>query len=506
MPETPRTVASVAKYRKVAYIAAAIGTAVAVGFCALTGMGPTEYDSQAVLSYAVDPSSRLSALPAEKVAARALDDQHLNTILDGFGLYPEMRQGSLQMLALRRLRSNISVTQSRVPQQNQVTVHLEFRDPNPMRGPAVTNALADVLATYILPQSEVSQPSFAEQGSLASTGSVVEGTVPLANDSVRLNPGSTANVPPAAAIPKPASSSLSGLTKEQLRSKINWVDGQLADLATEQSTLHAASLTVQGHISQLQASGHDEDAAPREPSRAVVDPNAATRVQLTQQLAAEQQKLTSLRERYTDAYPDVQATQTVVMTLQAKLAALPPIPRQPAAPRPAADLYQNNMDQLTVEESKLGEKLRDIERQIAGLEHYRERVRSAMQSAPDSASAVAQPSSQPFAAPATPPRSAPPSVQGPGGVGTAPLSTAANLGDSVNRPFRIIEAAGNSVPVHRVSPTTFASVAGGWLVLMLLCLIPLRWMQSAVVRSEGDVRAAIPRQVAYLGSIRRIVS
>jgi hypothetical protein len=145
MPARPRSAASVIKYRKAAFIAAAIGTAAALITCALLGMGRTAYESQAVLSYSPDSLStaEVSMLSAETVAAKALDDAHLVSILDGFGLYPEMRQGASQTAALDRLRSNISLRQDYVSQKGQVDLHLVYRDESPLKGPSVANALAN---------------------------------------------------------------------------------------------------------------------------------------------------------------------------------------------------------------------------------------------------------------------------------------------------------------------------------------------------------------------------
>ena len=511
MPETSRTAASAIKYRKAAYVAAAIGTAVAIAICVFLGVGQTEFQSQAVLSYSSDPSFGPggSTLSAETVAAKALDDAHLNTILDGFGLYPEMRQGSLQTAALIRFRSNIAVTQSSANKQGEVDVHLSFRDFSPLKSPSVANALADVLATYAPSRSSAILPAPApDDDSLAAAPVVATGTDNASTASTASNPPVAPNAvaaPPVA--PKVDNGNLSGLTKDQLKRKMNWIDGQLADLATEQSTLHAASLTLQGRISQLQMAGHEEAAAPHETPRSVVDPNAPTRAQLSQQLAAEQQKLVALRERYTDAYPDVQTTQANVTNLQAKLADLPPPPRPQSITRHAPDLYQSNVDQMTAEESKLGEKLRDVEHGIAGLEHYRDRVRNALQSAPDATAASPQAAPQPVAKPVIPPP--PPAPVKPvarhRSSHSSPPPSAADLDTSAVRPFRLVTSASTSIPIKRLSPTRLASVAGGWLVFLLLCLVPLRWTESAVISSESDVRATLPGDIAYLGNIRRIV-
>ncbi len=504
MPEMPGTAASVVTYRKVAYVAAAIGTAIAIAVYVFMGRAPLEYQSQAVLSYSPGAGSgaQNAVVSAEKAAARAMDDAHLKTILEGFGLYPEMREASLQAAALSRFRSNILVTQSSRRSAGEVDLHLAFRDPSPLKGPSVANALADVLATYTAPAAVAGLPDSGPDETPAATS-------PLPADSNPVNASGLA-APSTVVASKVVPGNLAGLSKEQLRRKMNWVDGQLADLATEQSTLHAASTTVQGRISQIQLAGHDEPAVPRETSRQVVDPNAATRIQLAQQLAAEQQKLVALRERYTDAYPDVQTTQANITSLQAKLADLPPPPRQPVVTRHAPDLYQTNVDQLTAEESKLGEKLRDVEHQIAGLEHYRERVRVAALTAPDIAGAQPPPTPPPAVKSTPPPVPSMPARSALHRKHRTGVRTSTALSDSnpdifSSRPFRIISPAADSVPVHRLSPTVLASVAGGWVILMLICFIPLRWMQSSVIRTGDDVRATLPRQVAYLGHVRRIV-
>ena len=498
MPETSRTAASAITYRKVAFTSAFFGTAVAIVICVFIGMSRTEFQSQAVLSYTANAASGSGVPPssAQVMAARAMDDDHLNTILEGFGLYPEMRQGSLQTATLTRFRSNISMSQSHASQKGNVEVHLVFRDPDPLKSPGVANALADVLANYV--------PS---SGSANATDSASKngplGALPNVTDSDNASAGSILR----SAAPKVGKGSFRGLSKDQLRKKMDWADGQLADLATEQSTLHAASNTVQARIRRVQLTGRNETSAPHETPRTVVDPNAATRAQLSQQLAAEQQELVALRERYTDAYPDVQTAEANVASLQTRLADLPPPPRQTAATKRAPDLYQGNIDDMTAEESRLGEKLRDVEHQMAGLEHYRDRVRVAMQDAPGTADALSQPTSQPgvkSASPAMPIQS--PVSDRSSQRDNSPSQAPALDFDAIGAgPFRVISSASNSIPMQRLSPAILASVAGGWALFMLLCFVPLRWMQSSIIRSESDVRATLPREVAYLGTIHRIV-
>ena len=170
MPATPRSAASVIKYRKVAYIASAVGTVVALLICALFGMRRNAYESKAVLSYSPDSLStaEVSMLSAETVAAKALDDAHLSAIIDGFGLYPEMRQGSSQTAALDRLRSNISLQQAYVSQKGEVDLHLVYRDESPLKGPSVANALANVLASYTPPGTPVQEPNISAPVKLPS--------------------------------------------------------------------------------------------------------------------------------------------------------------------------------------------------------------------------------------------------------------------------------------------------------------------------------------------------
>ena len=493
MPATPRSAASVIKYRKVAYIAAAVGTVVALLICVLFGMGRNAYESKAVLSYSPDSLStaEVSMLSAETVAAKALDDAHLAAIIDGFGLYPEMRQGSSQTAALDRLRSNISLQQAYVSQKGEVDLHLVYRDESPLKGPSVANALASVLASYTPPGTRVQEPNISAPVKLPSASA--SAAAPSAP------PKTIAPTP----VPTAATGNLAGLTKDQLRRKMTWIDGELADLATEQSSLHAQAISVQSHISQIQASGHAEAVTPKEPSRPVVDPSAATRSQLTQQLAAEQQKLAALRDRYTDAYPDVQTSAANVLQLQGRLAALPPIPRQAPLPRSTPDLYQKNVDELTAQESQLGEKLRDLEHQIAGLEHRRDEVRLAMQNAPAFASPQVQPSTAPIPAATPPPApTAPVQAAKPTPVSSQPLAVSDDtLGGG---PFRLITPASTSVPVQRLSSTVFATVGGALALFLLVCLAPLLLMRSAVIADEADLRATLPRQVAYLGNVRRI--
>ena len=509
-----RPAASVIRYRKTASFVAAGSTVVAFLLCAFLGMGKPEYEAQAVLSYSPDDLSPtgVSTLSAETVAARALDDAHLENLVNGLGLYPEMRQGASQAAAVARLRSQVAVTQTYMSQTSQLYVHVAFRDQDALKGPAVANALADVLATYVPPGSNDRQ-RFDEAGNFTPPPSPRPSSIsPVAPTAPGLPvPSQAAASRPSQ--PLPPAGNLSALSKDQLRRKMNWVEGQLADLETEESTLHAASLTLQGRISQIQNAGRSEASAPIEQTRPV-DPSAATRAQLTQELSVEQKKLAALRERYTDAYPDVQTSEANVARIQALLGRLPAVPREPAALKRAPDLYQGRVDQLTVQESQVGEKLRDIERQVSSLEHRREQIRVAIQAAPIASTpqTAAPVKSQPDQTASGPPLSGRPAVlpvapSSPGGnqqPTSMPFTAAGDFDLAPVRPFHLVEAATSSVRMNRLSPRVFTTVGAVLAVILLLCLLPLFFMTNAIVTNEEDLQALLPPRIARLGSIPRI--
>jgi hypothetical protein len=92
------------------------------------------------------------------------------------------------------------------------------------------------------------------------------------------------------------------------------------------------------------------DAAPLVPG-----PEEERRRLLEAQLSAAHKKLDALRERYTDAYPDVETAKENVADIQQQLASLPPASHEekPAGPPKQDPLFTNEMSQLRVERARL---------------------------------------------------------------------------------------------------------------------------------------------------------
>jgi hypothetical protein len=369
--------------------------------------------------------------------------------MDQFGLYASLRRNQPAAKVIAHMRSDIELKPV-----DSGAISVAFTGEQAIVVQAVTNLLAEVIEADAV-RSESAPPLVSSLRSQPATPAPA-GTPPLA----------------AAAI------------KAQLQRKLYLVNAEIDQLNEEQTALQAESVTDQNKLEGLQSRVvvHTPE------SRATVhtiDPAAQERATLNQQLTAERQHLASLRERYTEAYPDVQTSEEVISALEGKLAALPAPVTRLSKTGPTANDYEQQIDQLTIEESRIGEKLRANDRQIVLLEQKRNALQSALQDGP-------MLTTNPVASPVkTPSANAGPAVS--------------VVQSQLSHPFQIIKEASTSVEVGLVDRRIIFFIAAGTLLFFLLCVVPLIPKGNRVIVSVEDLKQNLPRSVPYLGEIRRIV-
>jgi len=447
--EFPAALAATAeKYRRPAMIASGVLTLVAVVLCLLPAGRKQQYQSIALLLYAGNAGAAPGSAPlsATTAATARLDDAHLQKLAEHYDLYPELRKKQTPADLLGAMRANITLTQP-----DGYSLQVGFRDENSQRSQDVTNSLAAVLEADVSPAANT-QP-------LATT----QPQVPAAIEDQR-----SARV----------------LNKDDLHRRIAHVDGMLKERTENQSMLQDESAENTARIRTISSTHVTTNPAESTP---VVDPYAGTRTSLREQIAAEQQHLAALLVRYTEAYPDVEEAREKLSQLQEKLAAVPPPPVTQRVR--AQNLFQKQIDDLTEEESRLGEQLRSNEREIAALQKQRSELVAKLGPA-GAGSAAGQPTGQGAVA-------APAAVTGL--QSAIPAST---------HPFRILQNATVSVVVGSIAQSRsgfrFLWVMLAGAVFGFFVFLPRLPLRDTLLLTAEDMRKVLPGNAVFLGTIKRI--
>jgi hypothetical protein len=136
------------------------------------------------------------------------------------------------------------------------------------------------------------------------------------------------------------------------------------------------------------------------------DAEDGTRRQLQAQLDAEQRKLTELRVRYTDLFPDVENTKDNIAEIQQKLAALPPPVRNVrssgATAPPSPEAHSPEVNRLLQERTRLREEIAVEEQMQTLLQEKTSDTAPASGSATQAAPLPSPPASLPAPPTATP--------------------------------------------------------------------------------------------------------
>jgi hypothetical protein len=440
------------RYRKLAFTWGLICLLLGSGVCIFLATRASAYRSLAELSYT--PSSELPHSPAAvSLAAAALDDEHLTLLMDEFGLYAMQRKNQPAAKVIAHMRSAIELKPV-----DSGSIRVAFTGEQAIVVEAVTNFLAEFIeADAVWPEN-----------------------VPSSGAALRDQPPNAKPVPAAAGTPPLAAAAI----KAELQRKLYLVNAEIDELNQDQISLHAESVTDQNKLEGLESRIIVHTPAIR-PTVHTVDPAAQERATFNQQLTAEKQHLSSLRERYTEAYPDVQTSEEFVTALEGKIAALPAPITQVIKPAADPNDYEQQIDRLTVEESRIGAQLRANDSQIASLKQKRSALQSALL---DNSLVIITP------------------------VAPVIKTPVANTGQAVlagqsppSHPFQIIRKASSSVEVGVIDRRIIFSIAGATLLLFLLCVLPFVPSGNQVIVSVEDLKRNLPASVPYLGEIRRIV-
>jgi predicted nucleic acid-binding Zn-ribbon protein len=437
--------ARIEQYRKQAFAAAGAVLLLAL-LLALFAPGQTsDYQSIALLLYAGNAAATpgAPALSAIDAAKARFDDQQLENVVNQFDLYPELRQKQSAEVVVAQMRERLSLLQP-----DNYSLQIAFRDTNSERSQEVANALAEVLQTDVLARADVPRVEGPGERHIAAR-----------NSRKKYLPQQ-----------KPV---------DDVRRQLARVNADLAALTGRQSELEEKSADKQRQIAAAGSKTGNTKAVESEPP---VDPYASTRTTLREQLAAEKQQLANLLQRYTEAYPDVIDAHEQISQLETKLADLPP---PPALHRTRAlNLYQREIDDLTAEESKIGEQLRSNERDIADLQRRRSALLQQISRMPDA------------------------DIATDAGATTAnAIVPAASLPATEQvHPFHILQGATMSVAVGsakatRLTPAVLSLASIGTVAVLLLFLVPLVPFKDLVITTPEELRKSLPDHVIYLGSV-----
>ena len=281
-------------------IAAVIAVAIGSGFFVWSRRNveapatPAEVSFDAGLARQVEPTAMKASQPAVALAQSILTDEVVRGLADRVGLSGDVAE----------VRSRLEITQ---PSARLLDVN--YREDDKELSTAAANAVANLLVAW--------RPSHAVIPPPVATAPVVP--QPQMVPAVVITKKHRAN---RGARPEP-------VDIRNLEVQVVAIDQKLSALSAQQKA----------------------DAAPRMPS-----PEEERRHLLEAQLNSAQKKLDTLRERYTDAYPDVEAAKENVADIQQQLALFPPVKHEaekPTGPPKQDPLFTNEMSQLRVERARL---------------------------------------------------------------------------------------------------------------------------------------------------------
>lgn len=433
-------------------VAAGIEVAFIIGWLVWSfNLPPQEYTSSALLFFdraavaKLDPSGmRIDQKHPDGLAKLILSDKVIAFLCGHFGLFSDLEGGRVEEFRSRLTLSDESTSSLRIG----------WRGPDGKQTMAITNAMAVLLSSWI------------------------------PTDAVRRDP----RPPPSDPVPPPRPMAPAPTTPKVAKADadLRRLRAQLETVLNQQTEYRSALAAVDQKLAALGEESHRLEAGIAQIS-AERQTATSARQPLMAQLAIEEKNLDSLRARYTDAYPDVEAAQERIDDTEKQLAALPPV-------HPAPDAERSRLNSVNSEIKRLGtEKLRLLNQSLmtGKLEMSIRREESAMQTARPAATPPLAP--QPVQS--KPMLSAPPYV--------SPAQNAQALdpgeGDQV-RPFKILEQATDAQPVYDPSRAFGWTIATAGPIFGILYLLWAVWWFRAV-RNEETLERIVPGNVAYLGAI-----
>ena len=479
-PEVPL---SPGTQHKLALLVAGTIAAIAILLAILIALRTPQYEAQARLAYAPNdvpsytPSTPAQAGAATRLAGTLLTDSALANLIDRFDLYAAQRQKQSTVALVGYMRTQLAMSE---PEAG--VLQLTFRDADQSKASSVTNGIAAVLAGY---QTMIEVPAPLPIGAPDSAGKARHQSRQVRMDAHHARVTQPAAV--VAAVPAPPRViAPSNANTAELAHQIDRVDGTLRDLQDARSELESEQHQVSVKIEAVEkaerrsADTHRTEAARSERSVAEQD------------LAVEKAKLAALRERYTDAYPDVQSTQDNIANLQARIARLPAASNDKLTPEQAEAMERLRQERQRVE--------RDLAQNQATVESETQRrmglvaqLQQVKQRRPDA---------QAGSATGPVPVSAPPVVNAPP-VAPSPVTAGPTISVPV-LPFRVSERAGSAALVTTSRLALALWLGLGTAVLLALCFVPMVPAHyAAVVSTPEDLKKEMPEHVAYLGDVGR---
>ena len=425
---------------------------------------PQEYTSSALLFFdraaaaKLDPGRMQTYKEQPVVLAKSiLTDDLVQALCRHFGLFADSK-GAEGV----RFRSSLTLSD-----ESTSSVRITWRGADRSQTMAVTNTVAVLLTSWI--------PGNAAQSSNAAP------SVPATNV-------------PASAVPAPQATPISAQAPteqtpqiRQEAARARYVEAHLETVSNEETELQSQLAAADQRLAALGQEAHRLQLAIAQIN---ADRQAAitARQPLTAQLAAEKKDLDTLRGRYTDAYPDVEAAQERIAETEKKLASIPLIHTAPDAEQSRLNSVTNEMNHLGAERSRLisdsGKKAR-LETYLRGQES------SMLAIKPEHASTEPQPApGKPVVSNPVPPPA--PTVENSQTVDSTDA-------DQVH-PFKILERAANAQPTNNPRRLIVWLVAlAGPLSGIMYLLWAVWWFRA--VRNVETLERIVPGNIAYLGAI-----
>ena len=311
-----------------------------------------QYSASAVL--ALDPQSIMDAggrpRSAVELAWSALPDKQIAATIQQFRLNTGFTRLRAQDDVFGYVRSNISLHQIASDGSPAPEIMLSYTGVGPSTVMGVTNALAQTLA-----HPAVQLTTNARQTHVTgAAANIAEELANIRSDLQLLSQAQNVKIPPDAL--QQHAKTDTDLRAEREQSEIQLAALEQEDQENERSILNASKARV-------------------EPAQPVSRNPAA--IALEQQIKDAQARLTSLRQRYTDEYPDVVEARQAVAILQEKLHSLPaekpaatkiaPAPVPTAAPSPNELRISQQEDEIRARQNRLDQAIAANENEVAAL-------------------------------------------------------------------------------------------------------------------------------------------
>ena len=414
---------------------------------------------------------------ATAMATSVLSDAQLAHLIDQLDLFPQQRQRQSTIALAARMRAQLALTE---PEPGVLAV--SFKDSDQTKAQTVTNGVASLLAAYQVMVSVLVPAN--NPGIKSKHESRLARKVAVQNRAV------TAVLPAPAPPPPRAGAPANNAYAAELSHQVDRVDVAMGDMEQARTELEAEQHQVAGKIEALEKAEHR---AAEAHASGRSEAARSERSVAEQDLAAEKAKLAALRDRYTDAYPDVQSTEEEIANLQAKIARLPAAPAASEKVAPTAEqseaMTKLREEKLRVERD-LGQNRDAVEaeaqRKITLLGQLQQaKVRRPQDVQGSSASAVAP-------------------SPGPAPTNNADSSPQMEMISVPALPFRLMESAGTAALVTTSRLALSLWLALGTAILLALCFVPMVPAHyAAVVKTPEDLKQSMPEHVAYLGDVGR---